>query len=83
MATAQISGEDHADGNDAGQQHALILLRHIAASDHHAPEDEDEEQRLQECLQEELNSVPAGDVRVTCQHGAKCFPVQSRKLLPV
>src|SRR5262249_12628252 len=67
----------------AGQQQTLVDRGHVAAADHHASEDEHEKQRLQECLQSQLNCVTPRDMSVASQHGAKSLPVQSRKLLPV
>ena len=57
------SGEDHADGNNARQQQAFVACRQIAAADHHSAENEDEQQRLQEGLQQQLGSALR---RATC-----------------
>ena len=45
------SGEHHADGHNAGKQQALIRSRHITAAHHHAAENKNEQQRLQESLE--------------------------------
>ncbi len=83
MATAQIPVNTMLMAMMPGQQQALVRGRHVAAADHDAAEDEDEQQRLQECLQQKLNDVATRHVGVASEHGAKSFPVQSRKLLPV
>ena len=49
----------------------------------HLAKDENEEQRLQEGLHQQLHGIAPRYVSVARQHREKCFPVQSRRLLPV
>ena len=77
------SCEDHADRDNAREQKAFVRRRHITAPDHHPAENENKEQWLQESLQKKLNCIAPRYVGVACQHRAKSFPVQSRRLRPV
>src|SRR5260370_33052917 len=77
------AGADHTDGHDSREQEALVGRRHVTAADHHAAEDEDKHQGLQESLKQERHEVATGDMGIAREHGEEGFPVHSRKLLPV